>query len=172
MLTMSLLILGMLQTIPGRNGKDLYRVEKPEEWSCNIEKDLQRRQDTRNALAEFTIPHQTGNVTLKIHNFPSYSIDDRVPPQAQVARWRKEPHTVAPQSFSGFCGLLYQDPQTLAWTLQLGNEHYHTLCSPEFPQEMRSDVTIKAVGPTAAIAERRSQIIAFARSFELIEEIP
>lgn len=66
----------------------------------------------------------------------------------------------------------------LGWSLQLSPEHYRMLSHPSSAenedkyQQMRADVTIKAVGPKALTEKHRTKIMAFARSFELIEEIP
>lgn len=66
----------------------------------------------------------------------------------------------------------------MGWSMQMGSEHYRNLLfaeainpSKEFWQ-MRSDFTIKALGPSSLMQKYRLDIISFARRFELIKEIP
>jgi len=57
-------------------------------------------------------------------------------------------------------------------------EHYQQLQTKEPPdiayrmRQMRSDFTIKAVGWRDALEKHKDEIVMFANSFELIEEIP
>jgi hypothetical protein len=66
----------------------------------------------------------------------------------------------------------------IGWSLQLDKEHYRTLAPPtpasqeNLYREMRADVTLKATGPKETMEKHEEGIINFARSFELIEEIP
>ena len=70
--------------------------------------------------------------------------------------------------------------RVLAWGMSLSPEHDHILRSVqiELPEkvdylsDLRADYTIKAIGNTEEIDTHRKAILAFARSFELIEEIP
>ena len=67
-----------------------------------------------------------------------------------------------------------QQIMVLGWALQLPLEHYQTILHSSLQEKdsMRSDVTIKAVGPLSLMQKHKEAIIAAARSFELIEEIP
>lgn len=70
----------------------------------------------------------------------------------------------------------------MGWTMQLAPEHYSQLAlkiqmakstiDRNHYSQMRSDFTIKATGPRSLMETHRNAILAFARSFELIEEIP
>lgn len=186
-----------MQEMKGRdyNGKrfDVYRARAPLNW---IRKDTLAEEsltDTKKSICEFFI-HDNGEVIrITLHNFPSNTLDERIPPTAQVARWQRqfelllpEESGITPQAFSGYQGLKFQgvgtldqtDSMMLGWSLQLGKEHYQALTHPKNPadndlyREMRADVTIKATGPKELMESHEEEIIAFARSFELIKEIP
>ncbi len=175
-----------------------YRIKTPVGW---VRKDpLQEESivDTTKALCEFTIPNdEGGQVRITIHSFPSESIEERIPPRAQIARWKRQfteldasTMLVIPQAYSGFSGLLFEgsgvmnESQTavMGWSMQVAPEHYSTLTlklgmsrTPEERcslRQMRADFTIKAVGPKYLVDKHRRSIMAFARSFELIEEMP
>lgn len=179
-------VASLFQTIPGRDEVDLYRVKTPEICTAVQNNDLPL-QDTRTPIKEFLIKDARGDIKITIHNFPSEKLEDRIPPIAQVKRWEKQFDTIdpryqriTPQSFSGFTGLLYEgkgsikgeEKALMAWAMQLGSEHYRTLSRNPFSIQKRSDFTIKAIGPSAAIDAHREQIFLFARSFELLDEIP
>ena len=111
----------------------------------------------------------------------------RIPPQAQLQRWKQQFNPigptsvlVTPQSFSGYKGFLLEaegnmkgEPAAvMGWALQIGSDHYRNLSYTDLPDQMRADITIKAVGEPEAIALHRNAIRRLARSFELIEEVP
>lgn len=111
----------------------------------------------------------------------------RIPPQAQLQRWQQQLNPIdqttvliTPQSFSGYKGTLLEaegevkgEPTAvIGWAMQIGDDHYRTLTYTNLPNQMRADVTIKATGSPASIDLERDRIKSFARSFELIEEIP
>lgn len=163
----------------------LYRVKVPSDWNViEPEKDISLS-DSRIPLLEILI-HQ--KIRITIHNFPVLSLEERIPPQAQVQRWLgqlssidKTNTIVTPQSFSGYTGLRLeacgkskgQDVSVIAWALQLGKEHFRTLLyKKNFPEQLRADVTIKITGPPGPVNKSRNAIFQFAKSFELIEEIP
>ena len=90
------------------------------------------------------------------------------------------------QSFGGYSGLyfeatgLIQDKPTkvLGWSIQLAPEHFRALSYVPHKslehrfRQMRGDVTIKAVGLPHLLQKNRDEIINFARSFQLIDDIP
>ena len=186
-----------MQNIKGRDyeGKrfNVYRVRVPAHW---IRKDSfpdESLIDTKKALCEFLIPLGKETIRIAIHNFPSETIDQRIPPSAQIARWKRQfevlipsESSTIPQAYSGYSGLKFKgvgdlnhiDSMVLGWSLQISQEHYRTLSHPvnfsdkNLYREMRADITIKAVGPKALMEENEEEINRFARSFELIEEIP
>lgn len=127
--------------------------------------------DTTKPNAKFTL----SQIVLTIHNFPSDELEKRIPPQAQVSRWKrqfeKNPQ-LSPKSHGGFIGLLYEGQNeelaVMALAMQLDTEHYLKLTD----REMRADYTIKAVGPKSEIEKYRSEILKIMNNFELTEEIP
>lgn len=183
------------QIISGRNYGErrfpVYRVRVPNGW---VRRDILPEEpltDTTKPIVEFLIPGGTEHIRISIHNFPSDTIEQRIPPSGQVARWQRQLHELVateshtmPQAFGGFVGLAYRgvgklnqvDMMILGWTLQIGDVHYRMLSSSSqnsnLYREMRADVTIKAVGPKNLMESMEEDILAFARSFELIEEIP
>jgi len=157
----------------------IYRAKVPAAWSHIHPSPTESLTDTTKSICEFTL----NEIRITVHNFPSDAIENRIPPSAQIARWKKQFTTIdtitsstIPQSFSGFVGLLFEGNGVLnsaktimmGWSMQIAPEHYRSLTNPQ----LRADFTIKAVGPTELMAKERKTLIAFARSFELIEEIP
>lgn len=186
-----------MQIIKGRDHQgtrlDVYRVRVPASW---IRKDTLPEEsliDTTKSICEFMISKGTSFIRITIHNFPSDTMDQRIPPAAQIARWERQfdllissESSTIPQAFNGFVGLKFKGVGTLnqkevivlGWSVQLSKEHYRTLTYPKTPLEstlfsqMRADVTIKAVGPKELMEDKEIEIHEFARSFELIAEIP
>lgn len=186
-----------MQEIKGRDyeGKRfaVYRVRIPSSWIRKDPLPEESLKDTTKAICEFLIIKGPETIRIAIHNFASENADQRIPPSAQVARWQRQfeflipsESMTVPQAFNGFIGLKFKgigqvnqaETMVLGWSLQLGNEHYRMLKSPrnlsnsDLYKEMRADVTIKASGPKALMEEKEAEIARFARSFELIEEIP
>lgn len=156
----------LLKEIHGRNEAHLYQIQVPLGWESKGPEELYRV-DTKLALSEFMLD----SIRIAIHNFP-----DRIPPGAQIERWKKqfttlEESTIIPQSFSGYAGYLFEGigelkgekVMMLAWTMQPGKT---------LKGESNSDITIKATGPENVMNDLKESIITFARSFELQQEIP
>lgn len=170
------------QEIKGRNPEILvstYRAQVPLSWSRIDPDPTLSLADTRLPLCRFFIEEELGKVEITIHNFPSEAIERRIPPQAQVERWRQQllPSSIVevePCAHGGFSGLQLRAETAIAWAMQLAPEHYRALQRLEDPlyAEMRADYTVKAIGPQDLLQKYSSQIEAFARSFELIKEIP
>ena len=183
------------QSIHGRNADKefVYRVKTPFEWTRRDPLPTESLADTTKPLCEFFICEGLHKIRITIHNFPSNHLKERIPPSAQIARWQHQFQTlnpeecsVIPQAFSGFSGLLFQGTgmmngaltTVLGWSMQLAPEHYQTLYYPETSDEkkryeqMRADFTIKVVGPEELMKKHSRTLMAFARSFELIEDIP
>lgn len=173
----------------------VYRVRVPENWI--IQDHTKQIEDTTTPLCEFFIPSSNTDerVRITIHNFPTDQLEERVSPKAQIERWRRQFTTLdpttthmIPQSYAGFVGLLFEgsgimkgsESSMLAWAMQLSPEHYSVLnVSQYYPVEqlphirqMRADYTIKATGSKALISQYKEEIISFAHSFELIDEVP
>lgn len=166
------------QEVKGRNLEATYRIKAPKEWK-RVDPESPPS-DTKLAICEFYIEDANGTIRITLHNFPSNTIEDRIPPGSQIARWKKQlpmqSESITPQSFSGYVGYLFEgdDGETamMGWIMQLGPQQYSRLTLPDFPPEWRSDVTIKAQGPLHLVQKHRQKIISFARSLELLQEIP
>ncbi len=181
------------QNIRGRDDKTnprapIYRAKIPLAWILN---DLHRNEsitDTTKPLCELLIKEDQESIRITIHNFPVSNFNERIPPAAQIARWKRQfdfldPTTIAvtPQAFGGFCGVVFEgrgqiqglEVAVMGWSMQLGSEHYYALNQlSSLSKQMQADYTIKAVGNPELIEKHREAILAFARTFELIEEIP
>jgi hypothetical protein len=165
-------------------------------YTMNIPKDWIRRDplpddpvnDTTKELCEFIINDPDGIIRITIHNFPVDTIDSRIPPQAQIARWKNQienydeinSHTT-PIAFGGYSGLLFVGIGTkmvVAAALQLPIEHFRNLPANDTSRkstlhaQMRADVTIKAVGPIVSMQKHQDEIVKSIHSFSLVDEIP
>lgn len=189
--------LNPMQEMQGRDYQGtrfyVYRARVPQDW---IRKDSLKEEsltDTKKSICEFFINTDEGIIRIAIHNFPSDAIEERIPPIAQTARWQRqfeqlqaEESSTLQQAFNGYAGLKFKgigiidqkETMMLGWSLQIGKEHYQMLSHSKNPadhdlyREMRADITIKATGPKELMENHEEEIIAFARSFELIREIP
>lgn len=193
-----------LQTIEGRdlghpeNRIPIYRATVPSEW---VRLDPSRNlsiADTTKPLCTFVINgNDDQKITITIHNFSSDKQEERIPPSAQIARWKKQfsdlnlaSVIVKPTAHGGFAGLFLQsngalsghDTTIFGWAMQIAPEYYSSLsvkrqiarssAEENFFKQMQSDYTIKAIGPTSLVDKHKKEIVDFANSFELIEEIP
>jgi hypothetical protein len=161
----------------------VYVAEIPEHWVKGAEASRPVR-DTKEPIAEWSIE----DIRITLHNFPAGPGQPRIPPMAQAERWKSQfdqleetDMSVSPCNFGGFTGVCRQTTgikngaphAALAWALQISRELVHHLegNSPAI-NEMRSDVTIKAVGAPESIRKHQQEIRQFAESFRLKEEIP
>lgn len=171
----------------------IYRAKIPKDWIYVIPDHKSSISDTMKSIADCYIREDNAEVRIAIHNFPTHSLKDRIPPSAQVSRWKEQFEVleranveVIPQSFAGYAGFRFdgegiiegEDKRVLGWAMQLGTENSlsleipHEGLSETHRHQMRSDFTIKAMGSPFLIAKYRDTIIHFANSFELIDEIP
>jgi len=169
------------QEICGREGSPTYRADVPAQW---VRKEIpDNKSDTTKALCEFWIGD---SIRITLHNFPSETIEARVPPAAQIARWQRQFQELDPQGlnitpfatggFAGYhleaTGMVNGEPETLlGWAMQLAPEHFRVLVIADESSDRRSDYTIKAVGPADLMRTHKQEIVRFAKSFELIDEI-
>jgi hypothetical protein len=183
------------QTIHGRNNASgperplIYRAKIPIEWVQRDPPPDGSLVDTRKPLVEYFIQDNNQSIRITLHNFPSNSVEERIPPLSQVNRWKRQFDIIFPESViispvanGGFSGLFFEASGTLdnikttilGWSMQLAAEHYRTLSNYEgdIYLQIRSDYTLKAVGPTDLVIKHKNNIIDFFNSFELIEEIP
>jgi hypothetical protein len=186
-------------TIPGRNNTkslerpDIYQATTPVNWTFTEPSPNESLTDTKKPIYEMTLYGDEDNILITIHNFPSETIEERIPPEAQVARWKQQlggekAHnvTITQQSFGGFSGLRFEgqgkiegkDTMFIGWTMQVSPEHFYAL-SQEHEElthgerkQMRSDYTIKIIGPPHLIEQNKEVINNFGRSFRLIKSIP
>lgn len=171
----------------------IYRAKVPVSWKKILPSQEYSIYDTTLPLCEFVIGDKESCVTLVIHNFPCDNISQRIPPQAQITRWKKQFETfdassshLLPQAYGGFAGLFLEGrgiykgaPKAImGWAMQLAKEHFHQLqkrtisAERKLSRQMCADYTIKAVGTPESILKYREDIVTFARSFELVQEIP
>jgi len=165
--------------------RPVYRARIPDSW---IRKDPQAKEsiaDTMRPLVEFLIPTPQGEVRLTVHNFPYDHMEERIPPAAQIARWRQQANLEDPlntredfRAHDGFAGICLEGDGLIAWAMQLCPEHFRCLQQPGPPEQtrylrqLRADYTIKATGPEEAIHYAKTELINFSDSFQLIQEIP
>lgn len=158
--------------------RSVYRAKVPDGW-VRIDPHGPLS-DTTKANVTFMIENQ---VKVAIHSFPTERLEQRIPPEAQVERWKSQCKGVETKisrvTRGGFDGLLFQAQGVIAWSLQLDMGHYQTLAflattprEEEHFKQMRADYTIKATGPQELIDKHREALFLFANSFELIQEIP
>ncbi len=167
----------------------IYRARVPDSWQRTTPLSSESILDTRKPLSEFLIGNEECSIRLTLHNFPTSSMEERVPPIAQISRWKKQfdyleavSINVIPLSQGGFSGLYFEAsgiqheiPVTvIGWSMQLAPEHYRTLAQStnDISIQMRSDYTIKAIGSPDSILKHKKHLIEFAKTFELIHEIP
>jgi hypothetical protein len=189
------------EEIKGRNTDNpkreaIYRVKVPQEWIRQDPLPEESLLDTTKPLAEFIIKDEEGLIRIAIHNFPIDNPQQRIPPMAQVTRWQQQFSELDPTlsstaavAFNGYAGLLFtgvghlkgqnEDKiKVIAFAMQLPMEHFNALLHPKdkslksTARQMRSDVTIKASGSNSVMEKHQEEIISFAKSLELIEEIP
>lgn len=183
------------QTINGRDEGvatqriALYRVKVPMHWQRQDPSLDESIADTKKSICEFFIKDGQETIRIAIHSFPYPNFESRIPPQAQIARWKRQFNNLDPSQISlhacsqgGFHGLCLEAQGTmhdrstavLGWSMQLAADYYRQLSWEDcfMNRQKRADYTIKAVGSPALMHQHRQAIIAFARSFELIEELP
>lgn len=181
--------------IPARNLEDslqrpfLYHVSAPTSW---IYHEIPRNEsifDTKKANGEFHVFHENDKIRITIHTFPYRNSSERIPPQAQISRWKKQfdfldplSLLIQPESRGGFSGLYFEgqgkmnqeDIKMMAWAMQLANLYDRQLQLGLNPldQWKRADYTIKVVGKPELIDQFREEVIQFAHHFEFIHELP
>lgn len=167
----------------------LYRAKVPSNW---IREDSDESVlDSRKPICSFRIGDPHDPTHLAIHTFTFDSFDQRIPPAAQIARWKRQfdeldlsTLIIDPQAYGGFTGLsLYacgqikeKETGVLGYSMQLASQHWMILQNDlenNFKlKQMSADYTLKAVGSPSSIARWKDEIELFANSFELIDEVP
>jgi hypothetical protein len=84
--------------IPGRDtgfaGEErplVYRAEAPGHW--HYEAPESSNADTMKSIAEFRIEEDGETIRIAIHNFPTKTLKERIPPMAQIFRWKEQFNT-------------------------------------------------------------------------------
>ena len=170
----------------------IYRALVPSQWIRKDPVEFESLADTTKAICEFYIREngESGaEIRLTIHTFPILKEEERIPPQAQIARWKRQfedldvlSTQILPESHGGFSGLYFEGTGTLknqpakmlGWSMQLAHLFTRELSLNEQPLDSykRADYTIKATGPPDFIHQHRKAIRDFAGSFEFIDELP
>jgi hypothetical protein len=169
----------------------IYQMKLPVNW-IHQTTDNQTLSDTTLPIAEFYIRENDDSIRITLHNFPVDQMENRIPPIAQLNRWKgqfvkldQSSLIIKPQSFAGYQGLYFealgelknQQTRVIGWSMQLAPEHFRVLSrlTPKIIEkrhhQMRGDITIKAVGPDDLMKKNKNELITFARSFKLIDEI-
>lgn len=165
----------------------IYRGQVPLSWQRKDALIDESIYDTKIPLTEFQIIEGERNIRLTIHNFPYSSLEHRIPPLAQIERWKRQFESLDPLSIKmepvshgGYAGLFIQtkglvdgvEVALLAWAMQLPPTHFRAFSDSKEDYQRRSDYTIKVTGPVDLIEKHQLEIELFANSFELIDEIP
>lgn len=169
----------------------IYQLKLPPHW---IYKPIENQSltDTTLPIAEFYIRENEESIRITLHNFPTDQMEKRIPPVAQLNRWKgqfeklDQPSLIVKnQSFGGYQGLYFEalgemknaSTRVIGWSMQLAPEHFRMLSrlTPKIIEkrhhQMRGDITIKAVGPNELMKKNKIALTSFARSFKLIDEI-
>lgn len=175
------IILGRSDSHTLSTREPIYRLQTPTDWKLTQPSETASLIDTTEPL--LTLTHN--DVTITFHNFPVKTIQQRIAPAAQIARWKKqfeqlEPTSVHLNSFStaGFVGIQFEGtgvqkgiPVSVhAWSMQLTPELFQKL--PEGAIQDKADWTLKAVGPPDQLELLQEDLQTIAKSVELIREIP
>jgi hypothetical protein len=167
----------------------IYRALVPLNWVRQDPLSTESIADTTKSICEFYIQEDGQTIRLTIHTFPFMQSNQRIPPQAQIARWQRQfeeidrlATQVHPDSHGGFSGLYFegqgllqgQPVKVIGWSMQLASVYVRQLNQEgSFPNSCQlADYTIKASGPPSLMDQHRAAILAFADSFELIDELP
>jgi len=181
------------ETIQGREERDesiyalrrpVYRIKVPKQWKKIEPKSHESLIDTTQPNAVFCIDE---SLKFTIHTFPNAGWQERIPPLAQVERWKKQLGSdnilIEPISHGGFAGYFFkgekEEKGILGWSLSLDPELYQNLLylgqsseEQEFYRQMSADVTLKISGPISLLKKHQKDLVMAAKSFELIQSLP
>ncbi len=181
-----------LEEINSRLHQPIYIVNVPDNWK-RLDPSTTSLGDTRVPLVTYIFSENKETFTITIHNFPLQDIQDQVPAYAQVERWKRQFDSLdqgetelVKISYAGYTGLFFKgigiykgnQEMMLAWSLLISPENFRALIHPDSPafktiyDQMRSDITIKVLGPVDIVSKHRDEIEKFASSFHMIQEIP
>lgn len=161
----------------------IYRANVPITWTRNDPSPTESILDSTKHNCEFWIDDPQGNIRITIHTFPVNASHPRIPPNAQIHRWKDQFEELDPLSVNvvalaqgGFVGLQLEakglmhgkETKVLGWSMQLPWEYERQLTD----EYKRADFTIKVVGNPRAVDNHKPEIRQFVKSFELIDELP
>lgn len=176
----------------------LYRAVTQADWIRKDPLEGDSLNDTTKSICEFYIRENDQSIRITLHTFPirkefmsnlSISSISSISPQAQVARWKDQFEEidlisvqVKPVSQGGFSGLFFEgqgkikgiSTQVMGWSMQLAPIYARQLSQSKNPQDFNkcADYTIKASGPPELLNKHRRELMAFSKTFELIDELP
>ncbi len=84
------------QLIPARDEGEsthrlmIYRALAPSSWIRQDPQPDESIADTTKSVCEFYIREEGQSIRLTIHTFPLIQPHSRIPPQAQIARWKRQ----------------------------------------------------------------------------------
>lgn len=185
----------LCQSVKGRDedgSRDrplLYQAFTPLHWLRKDSPETESIKDTTKSICEFYIQEKDQSIRITIHTFPIEKNFPRIPPIAQVSRWKKQFEEadplsiqVIPDAHGGFSGLFFEGQgllkgvltQVMGWSMQLSEFYVRQFTKDQlhFNHRQCADYTIKASGPPELMKKHHADLLAFARSFELIEELP
>lgn len=154
------------ETFSGRYTKRaLYQTEVPLHWQ-RIEPEGDLR-DTKIPI----VSYQIEDALLTLHTFPYSSFEMRIPPEAQVERWKRQFNNageVTQVAHGGFGGFRHEiEGEMIGYAMQLSPVLFKAILD----QDIRADYTIKCVGPQITLEKYRDEIDDFATNFEWIVPI-
>lgn len=167
----------------------LYRALVPLTWLRRESTCDKLTADTMQPICEFHIEEKGRVIRITLHTFAIASDGSRIPPQAQIFRWKQQIDQMDPcsicqysESHGGFSGdylecqgLVKGAPTAfIACSMQLADVYVQQLdrCPHSVEWTKRADYTLKAAGPPDLMAQHRLEILGFMRSLELIDELP
>lgn len=160
------------ETFAGRYiDQPIYQAEVPPHWE---------RVDTKGDLTDSKTPicsYKIGSGILTLHNFPYSSLEQRIPPEAQIRRWENQIpdgiYDVTPFANGGFGGFRLEasndEKGMIAYSMQLTPLIFRAFS--ENTPDLKADYTIKFTGSLDSINQSRDEIDAFVQSFEFIVPI-
>ena len=165
----------------------IYELVFPKDWTIVSRSRRDFPQDTTLPFFEAKIGDDQNSIRITLHYFPEPLANDKIKPIAQVRRWKTQfssldplKDTIQPVSFNGFQGFKFEasgiqkgeETKVIAFALELGAEHALTLRRTNPQSAALASVTIKAVGAPSLIDSHLADIISFAKSFQLVEDLP
>ncbi len=165
----------------------LYRAFVPSHWVRKDPLPEESIQDSTKANCEFFI-REENPIRITIHTFPIPENGPRIPPQAQIARWKQQLDqldplaTLSADSYNGFSGLFFKGEGAIhgkpaaiiGVSMQLSPTYERLLSQENEPHSKlkRADYTIKATGAPEMVDKHSFALQTFFKSFEFIEELP